>query len=515
MGETQNMIGGFRLDPERRIVLCDGKPVRLGKRAFEILHVLAEAQGGFVDKGEIMARVWPGVVVEENNFHVQVSALRRVFDVETGGRVQVIRIPGRGYRLQLEDAPLPARSSSQEKPALPLPDKPSIAVLPFANLSADPGQEYFVDGMVEEITTALSRLRWLFVIARTSSLIYQGQTVDVKRVGRELGVRYVLQGSVRRAAERVRITAQLIDAESGAQLWADRFDGSLEDVFGLQDAVAARVAVAIVPALRATEFRRSSGRPTEDLTAYDLFLRAREYHDSHERKGVIRALELLEAAIARDQSYGDALSLAAQCRATLYVAGWAEDAEANRREGVDLARRALRAASDDSFVLARAAYVLGNLGEDIDAAIALIDRSLAMTPNFALGWHHSGWLRLWAGQPDLAIEHLVIAGRLSPHERRVELAIGIGHFFAGRFDEARAMLLRSLQEFPGWVAYYRFLAACCAHMGRLDEAAEMVRRLRALTPLVVPTAEHWRNPQQRELYLSGLRLAAGSGEPRG
>jgi TolB-like protein len=506
-------FGRFRLDFRRHRLLHDGEPVPLGGRALDILRVLAFAEGAVVSKDELMGRLWPGRTVAENNLHVHISALRKALDEHGEGDTCIMTVPGRGYRLTNLSAPELAISNGLSSARhLPLPEKPSIAVLPFANLSADPEQEYFVAGVVEEIITVLSRIRWLFVIARSSSFIYKGQSVDVKRVGRELGVRYVLEGSVRKAGGRIRITAELIDAESGAHMWANHFEGSLEDVFEIQDMVAARVAGAIAPALRATEIQRSSGRPTHDLPAYDLFLRAVEYYDSHDRDGVIRALELLEQAIAGDPSYGDALSLAAQCRATLHVGGWADDADANRRQGVDLARRALRVAGDDPVVLARVAYVLGNLGEDIDAAIALIDRSLAMTPNLALGWHHSGWLRLWAGQADLALQHLVTAERLNPHAKRLELAIGIGHFFARRFEEARARLLRSLQEFPGWVANYRFLAACCAHMGRLDEAREMVQRLRTLTPLVVPTAEHWRDPQQRELYLSGLRLAAGNSE---
>ena len=212
-----------------------------------------------------------------------------------------------------------------------------------------------------------------------------------------------------------------------------------------------------------------------------------------------------------DPRYGAALALAACYHADFYVNGWADDPESNRREGVELARRALRAAGDDPGVLTRAAYVFGNLGEDIDAAIALVDRSVEMNPSLATGWYHSGWLRLWAGQADLAIEHFATSSRLSPHERpaRVLLGMGIGHFFARRFDEARAMLRRSLQQRPGWVANYRWLAACCAQMGRLEEAHEIIGQLRAITPLVVPAAEHWRNLEQRDLYLSGLRLAAG------
>ena len=515
MTEGPLHFGPFRLDPARRELSRDGRPVRVGRRALDILCALASARGAVVSKDELMARVWRGVVVEENNIEVHVSALRKIIDQDSNGLNCIVTMPGRGYRLLSISDRLPASGESLADRGLPLPDKPSIAVLPFANLSADPEQEYFVDGMVEEIITALSRIRWLFVMARNSSFTYKGQAVDVRRVGRELGVRYVLEGSVRKVGGRVRITTQLIEAETSAHLQADRFDGSLEDVFGIQDTVAARVAGAIEPALRAIEIQRSSDRPTDDLPAYDLFLRAREYYNLHDRDGFIRALALLEQAIARDQRYGDALALAAQCHATLHIGGWADDVDGNRRQGVDFAHRALRAAGNDPDVLARAAEVLGNLGEDIHAGIALIERALAMNQNLARGWQASGWLRLWAGQTELGIEHLVTAQRLNPFELRLELAIGVGHFFSRRFEEARTLLLRSLQQFPGWVANYRFLAACCAHMGRLEEAREMVQRLRMLTPLVVPTAEHWRDPEKRELYLSGLRLAARSSEPEG
>ncbi len=404
---------------------------------------------------------------------------------------------------------LAEEKNMSEPAALPLPDKPSIAVLPFQNMSGDPEQEYFADGMVEEIITALSHIRWLFVIARNSSFTYKGQSVDVKNVGRELGVRYVLEGSVRKGAGRVRITAQLIEAETGAHLWADRFDGSLEDVFELQDKVAHSVAGVIEPTVRAAEIRRSADRPTSDLTAYDLYLRALSHHQG-DKEVIERALELLGRAIRRDPGYGPALALAANCHMMRDVSGWTEDPETNRREGVDLARQALRVASDDPGVLSHAAYVFGYFGEDIDAAIALIDRALELNPSFADGWRRSGWLRLWLGQPDLAIDHFATSLRLSPRDPAgCFLGIGVGHFFARRFDEARAMLLRSLQESPSWVPNYRFLASCCGHMGRLDEARGIVQRLRVITPVVLPSATHWRDPEQRELYLAGLRLAMG------
>ncbi|HEY6335992.1 MAG TPA: CadC-family transcriptional regulator [Alphaproteobacteria bacterium] len=391
-----------------------------------------------------------------------------------------------------------------------LPDKPSIAVLPFANLSGDPEQEYFADGMVEEIITALSRIRWLFVIARNSSFTYKGQAIDVKQVGRELGVRYVLEGSVRKAAGRVRITAQLIDAHSGRHLWADHFDGSLEDVFELQDKVASSVAGVIEPALQAAETARSAGRPTDDLTAYDLYLRAYAMVLSSARQSP-KALRLLEQAIARDPSYGPALAWAAHCCVRLLMDGRSEDPEADRRKGADFARRALEAAGDDPGTLASAAHALAYFGEDIGAMTALVDRALALNPSFARGWHISGVLRLWAGQPDIAIEHAEAALRLSPRPRvgLSLLVIGAAHFFARRFDDAVPNLLLAIQGDPSHPSSYGFLAACHAHMGRLGDAREIVTRLRAITSVVISDASQHRTAEHRELFLSGLRLAAG------
>jgi adenylate cyclase len=440
------------------------------------------------------------------------------FSFEDMGEQQVKNItrPVRVHRIVLGDGTGPSEpAETSTKPTPALPDKPSIAVLPFQNMSGDPEQEYFADGMVEEIITALSRIRSLFVIARNSSFMYKGRAVDIKQVGRELGVQYVLEGSVRRAGGRVRITAQLIEAINGAHLWANRFDGSLEDVFELQDTVAMSVAGVIEPTVQAAEMRRSFDRPTKDLTAYDLYLRALAPIRSGvwEKERYLQALGLLGRAIELDPHYGPALAAAAFCHQALHNAGWTNDASADRREGIDLARRALRVAGSDPDVLGLVARVLGYFGEDLDAAVALIDRSLELNPSFALGWEWSGWLRLWAGQPDVAIDHFVTSMRLNPLHRRAGpyLGTGMGHFFARRFEAAAATLLLSLQEIPSWVPTYRFLASCYAHMGRLDEARKTVSQLRALTPVVVPEAAHWRNPQQRELFLSGLRLAAGEG----
>jgi len=376
-------------------------------------------------------------------------------------------------------------------------------------MSGDPEQEYFADGMVEEIITALSRIRWLFVIARNSSFTYKGQAVDVKQVGRELGVCYVLEASVRKAGGRVRITGQLLDAVTGTHLWADRFDGSLEDVFDLQDKVAVSVAGVIEPTLRAAEIRRSSERPTQDLTAYDLYLRALPDWVSFDKDRILRALGLLGRAIERDPGYGPAIALAAHCHQRL-VSTAAGDEE-TARKAVELARRASRVAPEDPEVLAAVAFVLGVLGEDIDMAISLVDRSLGLNPSFARGWFWSGLLSAFAGQPDLAIEHFETFQRLDPrgHFPAAQTAVGTALFLNRRFAEAAAMLLQSLEQAPDFVVTYRLLAACYAHTGRLDEAREIVERLRSITPVVVPSVTPFRNPEQNELFLSGLRLAVG------
>ena len=378
-------------------------------------------------------------------------------------------------------------------------------------MSGDPEQEYFADGMVEEIITALSQIRWLFVMARNSTFTYKGQAVDVKQVGRELGVRYVLEGSVRKAGTQVRITGQLIDALTGTHLWAGRFDGSLEGVFELQDKVAVSVAGVIEPALQAAEIRRSAERPTSDLTAYDLYLRALAAFFPITKGRVSEALGLLEQAIAIDPHYGPALAWAAMCHMTLVRDGWAEEPEISRRKGIDLARRALGAGENDPLILANAANALAVFGEDVGTMIGLVDRALALNPSFARGWFVSGLLRLLAGQYDLAIEHVETSLRLSPRERMGNplSVMGRAYFFKRQFDKAAAKLLLSIQDHPGFLPSYRALAACYAHMGRLDEARAIVARLRAITPLVVPNDLPFRNPEDRELILSGLRLAVG------
>jgi adenylate cyclase len=415
--------------------------------------------------------------------------------------------PVRAYRVATAARPAMTRPGADP----PLPDKPSIAVLPFANLSGDPEQEYFADGMVEEIITALSRIRWLFVIARNSSFTYKGQAIDIKQVGRELGVRYVLEGSVRKAAGRVRITAQLIEATSGAHLWADRFDGALEDVFELQDKVAISVAGVIEPALQAAEIARSANRPTNDLTAYDLYLRALANFPWLRKEQLLEACDLLSQAIARDPRYGLAVAWAGVCHFRLCFDGWAEDPVASRHKAIALAEQALALADDDAGVLSNAALVLGRTGEDINTAIALIDRSLALNPSSARGWYASGFIRVHAGRYDAAIEHLERSLRLSPraYSGAARLPLGIAHFFSGRFAQAAEILAMYTREGASATAYCH-LASCYGHLGQLDEALAVIERLRAIAPNALSSnSVQYSNPEQRELLLSGLRLAMG------
>jgi TolB-like protein/class 3 adenylate cyclase len=393
--------------------------------------------------------------------------------------------------------------------AVSLPNKPSIAVLPFRNLSGHPEQEYFVDGMAQEIITALSRISWLLVIAPDSD---KARSIAVANIGQELGARYILEGSVRQADQRVRITAQLIEAATGARVWADHFDGSLERVFELQDSVALSIAGVIEPALEVAETLRSAQRPTNDLSAYDLYLRALPIFSRLSKEAIVQALDLFERVIERDPGYGPALSRAACCHLRLYLDGWAESLTGEREKGIDLAHRALEVGRDDPITITNAAYALGEFGEDLDAMMALVDRALTLSPSYARGWFQSGCLRLDGGLLDVAIEHLELAVRLSPRNRLGAhfSVIGSAHLFARRFEEAAAKLSVATQEHPAHPFPYRLLASCYAHMGRLKEAREVVKQLSFITPVAVPSVTPYRNQDHRELFLSGLRLAVGA-----
>src|SRR3979411_9255 len=398
MSGEEVTFGRFRFDLGRRELSHDGIPVRLGSRALDVLSLLAAARGDVVTKDELLARVWPGQVVEENNLQVQASALRKALDEDKSGQSYLVTVPGRGYRLI-------GVAGSSHGPALP--DKPSIAVLPFQNMSDDPQQEYFADGIVEDIITALCHMRWLFVIARDSSFAYKGRTADVKQIGRELGVRYVVEGGVRKAAQRVRITAQLIDASTGAHLWADHFDGDLEDIFDLQDQVTASVVGAIAPKLEQAEIERAKRKPTESLDAYDYYLRGiASVHAvfGGTKEAVSEALRLFYGAIELDPDFASAYGMAAWCYVLRKNYGWMTDDAQEIAEVERLARQAAHLAKEDAVALYTGGFALARIVGYLDAGAALIDRALALDPNLAAAWHLSGWVRIYLGEPEMSIE---------------------------------------------------------------------------------------------------------------
>jgi TolB-like protein/Flp pilus assembly protein TadD len=418
------------------------------------------------------------------------------------------RIAGEGQPRRFSDA------VGEGKPALALPDKPSLAVLPFHNMTGDAEQEYFVDGMVDEITTAIARLTWLFVIARNSAFTYKGKPVDVKQVAQELGVRYVLEGSVRKAGNRVRITGQLIDTATGAHIWADRFDGALDDIFELQDQVASSVAGAIEPKLRQSEIERASRKPTANLTAYDLYLRAVAQSYRYTDEGLTEAVVLARQALAIDPSYAPAAALVGRCRGQQRGQGWGALSAADVGEAVRLARQALEAERDDTETISLAAWTLFVLAGEAAMAGAALDRALALNPNAAHAWLFRGFIHAVRNQPEAAIESVERARRLSPFDPRTFLYaqnIAIAHLAARRFEVAIEWADRALHDQPRLVSAMRFKVAANAHLGRLDEARAELRRVLAIDPKLTIAGfreyAHFYAPEVLELLVTGLRLA--------
>ena len=396
--------------------------------------------------------------------------------------------PMRAWRLSVDaksSAYLSGDRSAETAQTLALPDKPSIAVLPFQNMSSDAEQEYFADGTVEDIITALSRYPSLFVIARNSSFTYKGQAVDVKRIGRELGVRYVLEGSVRKVRDRVRVTGQLIDASTGAHLWAERFEGGLEDIFDLQDDITLRVVGAIAPKLEQAEIVRAMRKPTESLDGYDYYLRAMSNFHKGGREDISEALRLFRMAIEFDDNFSSAYGMAAWCYARRKMNGWADEGSSEGLEAERLAGRAVKCGNDDAVALASSGIAIGYMFTDFDRAVSLLDRAQALNPNLAMAWHLGGWIRCFNGQQDLAVEHLERAVRLSPVDPQrpgMLAAIAAAHFSAGRFDAASslsktAMLEQSTNFIAALVA-----AAANAMAGNLDVATRAMERVCELDP---------------------------------
>ncbi|HEX5323176.1 MAG TPA: adenylate/guanylate cyclase domain-containing protein, partial [Capsulimonadaceae bacterium] len=466
--------------PEKRIEFRIG--INLG-------DVIVEEHDIFGDGVNVTARLEalaePGGICVSRIVRDQVrDKLDFVFEDLGEQQVKNIARPVRVYRVRdravPNGQPLPAAAQP-----LPPPDKPSIAVLPFQNMTGDPEQDYFVDGIVEEITTAISRLPWLFVIARNSSFTYKGRAVDVKQAALELGVRYVLEGSVRRAGNRVRITGQLIDTTTGVHIWADRFDRSLDYIFELQDQIASSVVGAIEPKLRLSEIQRATRKPTESLDAYDLHLRALAQLHKYTEEGLHTAITLLKQALAIDPSYAPPAAMIGRCRIFQRVQSWGPLSDAAVEEGVRLARQAIEVSKDDPDALWMAATTLSRFAGEHDTAASIIDRSLTLNPNSAYAWMASGQVSCYRNLPDRAIEALQRAMRLSPLDPLGFLlagALAFAYLVAGRYEDALEWADRSLRELPRYSPSMRIKVVSCAQLGRIEKARYWLERLRELQP---------------------------------
>lgn len=392
---------------------------------------------------------------------------------------------------------------------LPLPDKPSIAVLPFQNVSGDSEQEYFADGIVDDLITALSRFKSLFVIARNSSFTYKNKAVDIRQVGRELGVRYVLEGSVRRTGARVRITGQLVDAATGAHLWADKIDGALEDIFKLQDEVTIHVVGAIAPSILEAEIARTRAKPTESIDAYDLYLRALATHYPQTRAAIDQALTLLERAVALDPSYSWAKAFLAYIYCLKSNQSWGKSEDIGR--GRMLAREALAENRDDPETIGYAAHAIAWLARDYDTGLAAMDRALHLNPNSFDIVVRAGWMRIWVGDAERAAVHFHDCLRLNPIDPMLGYVLSgcaYVHILKGEYDKALPYARRSAHEMAGWIASWVALAVCAGHLGLPDEAKLAKQRLLELAPdFSIARFREWTPLRETENRDTGLQLA--------
>jgi TolB-like protein len=512
---------GYVFDPDRRELTRGSEAIAVGPRVFDLLAYLLQNRTRVVSKDDLIDAVWGGRIVSESTLTSHINAVRKAIR-DTGEEQRLVRtIARKGYRfvgdVRESDASEGADPAKRHEPlaqAPALPDRPSIAVLPFLNLSGDPTQDYFVDGVVEDIIAALSRISWLFVIARNSSFTYRGRAVDEKQVGRELGVRYILEGSVRKAEGRVRITGQLIDATTGINLWSERFEGKIDNIFELQDQMTANVVGAIAPQLERAEIERAKHKPTESLDAYDYYLRAMANLHFGTREAVDEALRLFHKAIERDSEYAAAYAMAAWCHLWRKINGWMNDRALEMADGARLARRAVELGKDDAVALTRAGSALSHLAGDLDGSVALLDRAKMLNPNLAAAWFLGGFARVWRGDPDGAIAHFTQAMRLSPLDPemyRMQAGMAVAHLFAKRFDEASSWATKSFRDLPTFLIVVAFIAASHALAGRTDEARRAMQHLRQLDPtLRISNLTDYlpiRRPQDLAVFADGLRQA--------
>jgi adenylate cyclase len=486
----------------------DGRLVfRVG---INIGDVIVEPHDIFGDDVNIAARLEsiaePGGICISSSAYDRVRGKLAIEFADLGEQnLKNIARPVHVYRVEIEGA-------TRSAPPLALPDRPSIAVLPFQNLSGDSAQDYFADGMVEEITTALSRIRQLFVIARNSTLAYKGRTMDVKQISRELGVRYVLEGSVRRANSHVRVTAQLIDAGAGNNVWVERYDREFADVFALQDEITERIAASIEPQLYVAEYLRSKRKSPESLDAWECAMRALSYVNTRSMRDYAVALELLKKAIQIDATYALPHALIAYFTALEVLYGWMP-AEIAIPAARDAAEKGLLLDADDPWVHLALGYVHQQSRRSEDA-VQEYRKTLSLNPNFALAHTYLATALCYLGQIDEALAHIATSERLSPRglfHGINSLMLAVAYFFAGKHKEASAFARKSILESPGIVTGYRQLVVNCALAGEIDEARAALRILKGLQPeLSLRWVEEWlpyRRERDRQKFIEGFRLA--------
>jgi len=506
---TKINFGPFCLDVERRELSRAGTAIPLGHRAIDVLCALVAARGALVTKNDLLKSVWPGLSVEENNLQVQISAVRKALQSNDSAEGYVVTIPGRGYRFIGSSS---SGDAAAAEPGHGVPDKPSIVVLPFDNLSGDPEQQYFSDGIADDIAADLSKLSSLLVIARNSALAYRGRAVKVQEVSRELEVRYVLQGSVRKVDNRVRIVIQLIDAQTGAQLWAERYDRDLTDIFAVQDEVTAEIVSALAVTLTLGERRRMQRKGTDNLEAYDNYLRGRQLVFQRSRVAVEEARPPLERAIELDPQFAQPYSMLAHTHNLDHVNGWHDENGKSLEKAQELAQRAVAQDGDD----AEAHWALGwtlLLGRQHARAMVEARAALSCDPNFALAYSLLGQVHYYSGRAAQALQPLATAFRLDPNnEQDPHLHyLAQAYFCMGRYEDAAAVLKRRIVRKPDTDISRVLLASCYGHLGCAEEARAMWREALQINPnyslerrrRVLP----YKDPADFEQVVIGLRKA--------
>ncbi|MBR0825208.1 winged helix-turn-helix domain-containing protein [Bradyrhizobium manausense] len=506
----------YAFDTDRRELRRGTNVVSIAPQVFDLLDYLIRNRERVVSKDDLINTIWNGRSVSDAALTTRLNAVRSAIG-DSGEEQRLIKtLPRKGFRFvgQVREAREAAGMNSGEaapESALAVPDKPSIVVLPFENMSGDPEQDYFADGMVEDIITALSRFKSLFVIARNSSFVYKGRTVDVRQVGRELGVRYVLEGSVRKAGHRVRITGQLVEAATDRHLWADNFDGALEDVFGLQDQVTMSVVGLIAPKLEQAEIERSRQKPTDKLDSYDLYLRGMAL--APKRRTQLEAREFFKKAIERDPDYAAAYAMAAWTFLVQQVTGGLPLSADMRAEAIQLARLGARAENSDAFTLARCGHVLTYFGHEYDRGLFMVEQAVALNANLAIAWYSRGWVALMCGETERAIESFERMIRLSPFDplrASTWLGISFAHFHQGRFEEGCVSAAKVLQ-FNADANMLEAYIANSVGAGHVAEAREAAARLLKLQPDYHAShgreAVPFRSIEVRERITASLRAA--------